>query len=78
MRLRLAVGMSLLALSSVALAQERVVPFKYGDMDTWIIRKIHESGIIGGDTKLLYEIGPTRTIDGNIAYTNQGGSPWGT
>ncbi|WP_418661464.1 PCMD domain-containing protein [Bacteroides ilei] len=78
MRLRLAVGMSLLALSSVALAQERVVPFKYGDMDTWITRKIHESGIIGGDTKLLYEIGPTRTIDGNIAYTNQGGSPWGT
>ena len=37
----------------------KVVPIKYGDMDQWIIRKVHESGVIGGNTKLLYEIGPT-------------------
>ena len=24
----------------------------------------------------LYELGPTDTIIGNIAYTNRGGSPW--
>ena len=59
-------------------AQERVAPIKYGDMDQWITRKIHESGIIGGATKLLYEVGPTQEIDGNIPYTNKGGSPWGT
>lgn len=59
-------------------AQERVVPIKYGDMDQWITRKIHESGIIGGETKLLYEVGPTQEIDGNIPYVNKGGSPWGT
>ena len=59
-------------------AQERVVPIKYGDMDQWITRKIHESGIIGGETKLLYEVGPTQEIDGNIPYINKGGSPWGT
>ena len=39
-------------------AQEKVVPIKYGDMDQWVTRKIHESGIIGGNTKLLYELGP--------------------
>ena len=55
---------------------EVVVPFAYGDMDQWITREIHESAIIGGATKLLYEIGPTRTIVSNEAFTNQGGSPW--
>lgn len=59
-------------------AQERVVPIQYGDMDEWVTRKVHESGIIGGHTKLLYEIGPTKEIDGNEAYKNLGGSPWGT
>lgn len=58
-------------------AQEKVVPLKYGDMDQWITRKIHESGIIGGDTKLLYEVGPVKELDGNTPYVNQGGSPWG-
>ena len=45
---------------------------KYGDMDQWIIRKVHESGVIGGNTKLLYEIGPTKEIDGNKPYKNMG------
>lgn len=58
-------------------AQEKVVPLKYGDMDSWVTRKIHESGIIGGNTKLLYELGPVTQIDGNKAYVNMGGSPWG-
>ena len=58
-------------------AQEKVVPIKYGDMDQWIIRKVHESGVIGGNTNLLYEIGPTQEIDGNNPYKNMGGSPWG-
>lgn len=57
---------------------ERVVPFAYGDMDSWIVREIHESGIIGGKTKLLYELGPSDTIVGNTPYENQGGSPWAT
>ena len=65
------------ALPFAAQAQEKVVPVKYGDMEQWVTRKIHESGIIGGKTKLLYELGPTQEIDGNIAYVNQGGSPWG-
>ena len=55
---------------------ENVVP--YGDMDNWIVREIHESGIIGGNTKWLYELGPSDTIVGNTAFRNMGGSPWAT
>lgn len=61
-----------------AAATEKEVYISYGNMDRWTIRKIHESGIIGGNTKTLYEIGPNRTIDGNKPYVNGGGSPWGT
>ena len=57
---------------------ENVVPFAYGDMDNWIVREIHESGIIGGKTKWLYELGPSDTIVGNTAFRNMGGSPWAT
>lgn len=56
--------------------QRREEPIAYGDMDQWVVRKIKESGLIGGNTKLLYELGPTDTIVGNTAYKNRGGSPW--
>lgn len=59
-------------------AQERVEPILYGNMDHWVVRNIKESGIIGGSAKTLYEIGPSRTIDGNIPYKNMGKSPWAT
>lgn len=59
-------------------AQDKVVPIPFGNMDQWVTRKIHESGIIGGATKTLFEIGPTQTIEKNEAYKNLGGSPWGT
>ena len=61
-----------------ASATEKVVPIRYGNMDNWTIRKIEESAIIGVQTKTLYEIGPSRTINGNKPYVNGGGSPWGT
>lgn len=77
MKLYRIIGMCLLGMPLGMHAQEKVVPIKYGDMDQWVTRKIHESGIIGGNTKLLYELGPTKEIDGNVAYVNQGGSPWG-
>lgn len=63
---------SLLALLAVipfnGFSQEREVPIKYGDMEQWVTRKIHESSIIGGNTRLLYEIAPTQEVDGNVAY----------
>lgn len=76
MKVKVLIGLALLLLSCTAKAQETVVPFRYGDMDQWVTRKIQESGIIGGHTKSLYEVGPTKEITGNEAYVNQDGSPW--
>ncbi len=53
-------------------------PIKYGDFENWVTRSIKESGIIGGKTKTVYEIGPTQTITGDKPYSNLGGSPWAT
>ena len=61
-----------------AQAADKVVPLKYGNMDTWVLRTIHESGIIGGHAKTLYEVGPSASLNGNNPYHNMGGSPWGT
>lgn len=62
----------------IAQAQPRVEPIAFGDMDQWVDRQIKESGIIGGATKHVYAIGPTKTIVGDEPYTNMGGSPWAT
>ena len=75
----LSVAMAFATLSCTpAMAQEKVVPLKYGNMDHWVIRNIKESGIIGGHQKTVYAVGPSMTINGNTPYTNKGGSPWGT
>ena len=59
------------------LAQHKVEMFPFGDMDQWVDRQIKESGIIGGNTKNVYEIAPTAVIQGDQVYKNMGGSPWG-
>ncbi len=59
-------------------SQENIKMIPFGDMDQWITREIKESSIIGGNTKYVYEVGPTQTIKGDNAYENLGGSPWGT
>ena len=59
-------------------ADAQEVPIPYGDMEQWHVRKIKESGIIGGNVKTLYELAPNDTVYGDIAYENQGGSPWAT
>ena len=57
-------------------AKGEIVTFPFGDMNEWVVREIKESSVIGGNTKQLFEIGPTDTIKGSDAYINQGGSPW--
>lgn len=58
-----------------ALTLEKI---KYGDFSNWVTRHISESSAIGGKKKTIYAIGPTKTINGNKAYSNMGGSPWAT
>lgn len=64
-----------ISLHGNALTLEKI---KYGDMNQWVTREIKESGIIGGNTKTLYEIAPNATFNGAKAYSNMGGSPWAT
>lgn len=68
----------LAAMVSAGVSAERFQLLKYGNFDQWVTREISESAIIGGNQKTLYEIGPTQTVKGNVAYTNKGGSPWAT
>lgn len=70
------VAMCACSLAVMAQAQVEMLPF--GNMDQWVDRQIKESGIIGGNTKHVYEIAPTAVIKGDQAYKNMGGSPWGT
>lgn len=65
-------------LSTFALRAETNEKIAYGDFNSWVIREIKESAIIGGKTKTVYEIGPNKTIVGDIPYSNMGGSPWAT
>lgn len=67
----------ILSLTLTAKSQN-VEKIAFGDFEQWETRNLHESKLIGGNTKTLYEIAPTRTVEGNIAYTPQGGSPWAT
>lgn len=64
-----------ISLSSFAQSVEKI---RYGDFENWITRHIPESKLLGGKTKTVYEIGPTQTIEGAVAYSNKGGSPWAT
>ena len=72
---RILIVAALMATIAESDAQEKVVALKYGNMDSWVTRTIHESAIIGGNDKTLYEVGPSRHIDGNNVYTNLGNSP---
>lgn len=39
-----------------------------GKFENWIVREIKESGLIGGETKYIYNINTGDTIKGNIPY----------
>lgn len=58
---------------------ERVEPIPFGDMESWTVRYIEESKLLGGQTKTLYCLAPTDTIWENGPYTyGQDGNPWST
>lgn len=65
-------------LATASVAQEQEESILYGNMNHWVARNIKESDIIGGNAKTLYEIGPDRTVNGNVPYKNLGKSPWAT
>lgn len=56
----------------------RLEPIPYGDFSNWKARGITESKVLGGSHKTIYEIAPEGSSEGNVAYVNEGGSPWAT
>lgn len=70
------IGLALLSMT--ATAQERIELLPFGDFETWTVRYIKESAIIGGKTKALYMIAETDTVYGNQAFTPSAASPWGS
>lgn len=78
MKRLITVFLTILAFTAVYGQKLRVEPIKYGDFSQWVTRTITESKAIGGNTKTLYEIGPTAKVSGNKPYANTGGSPWAT
>lgn len=63
---------------ALAASAQTTQTIPYGDMNQWITRNIKESGIIGGNQKQCYAVGPTQTINGDSPYSNGGKSPWAT
>lgn len=60
-------------------AQEKIEYLPYGKMDSWTVRYIKESVLLGGKTRALYVIAKKDTIRQNKAYPyGKNGSPWGT
>lgn len=52
---------------------EKLIP--YGDFNSWLVRIIDESFVIGGNTKVLYEVAPVDTIRGTSLTTFARWSP---
>lgn len=40
-----------------------------GDFEHWTVRNITESGILGGETRTIYNVAPNDTIDGNRTFS---------
>ncbi len=45
-------------------ARERVEVLPFGDMESWTVRYIKESALIGGKTKTMYMLAEPDTIHG--------------
>lgn len=61
----------------VGMAQLNVTQLKYSDFDSWQVRKIKESFLIGGKYKEIYEIGRLDTIN-ETGPRKRTDSPWET
>ncbi len=77
-RFRITVCCLAIAAATNSTLAQKVEPIAFGNMDSWVVRHIKESAVIGGKTKTVYAIGPNITINDNRAYHNMGGSPWGS
>jgi len=74
-RLNYAVLLLFIPMTSIQAQCEIKEQIPFGNMNTWMVRKIKESKVIGGNTKYIYEIAPGDTLI-DQPYRNTV-SPWG-
>lgn len=74
----LSIVFSALTVVAPRAAAQGVELLRFGDFENWVTRHIHESAIIGGADRTIYEVGPEAVIEGNHPYKPAGGSPWAT
>lgn len=48
----------------------------YGKFESWTVRYLKESAIIGGNTRCIYNIGPADTLRENKPYPYNARTPW--
>lgn len=53
----------------------KYLPIKYGDFESWAVRYIKESRMVGGNTRTVYAIGKMDTIRENAPYNDET-TPW--
>lgn len=59
-------------------ASAQIKPIPFGDMEKWLVRRVDESGIIGGKTKYIYDLAEGDTLTGNTPFVpDLSVSPWG-
>lgn len=64
-----------LALVAIPASAQRVELLPFGDFESWTVRHIKESAIVGGEIKTIYLPGPEEVIEGNMVY-DYSRTPW--
>lgn len=61
----------LFLLACLTASAQRYEKVPFGDFEQWAVRYITESQVIGGQEKIVYMVGPTDTIRGNVVYSDK-------
>ncbi|WP_304708116.1 PCMD domain-containing protein [uncultured Rikenella sp.] len=68
----------LAGLGTLSASGQKTSGIAFGSFNQWVVREVKESGVIGGEVRYIYEIGPTDTLRGDQPYHRNPHSPWGT
>lgn len=75
-RMRRCLGLLLTLMAAVTLAAQTKEYLPYGKFESWSVRDLKESAVIGGHTRRIYNIGPRDTLRGNRPYPYNSRTPW--
>lgn len=61
-------AISLLLATTFQSAAQKYEKVRLGDFEQWTVRHIKESAILGGETRTIYNVAPSDTIEGNVPF----------